>query len=130
MASAPRPGALKAAQAGDQAFVITVDGVPQRLVVSDLGPQDAVRIRRLKLGFSLAGMMALLADEQQMDIDIPCTLWWLARVKNGENRLTYEQASAEFPGYDDFTDRVTIEVEGDDVEDPEGDDDPLSSAGD
>lgn len=111
MATAPRPGAIRQQAETDRAFIITVDNVPVRLVVADLGPKDAVRIRRLKLGFPLAGLMAMLADEAQMDVDIPCALWWLARVKAGENRLTWDQAVDEFPGYEDFGDRVSIEVE-------------------
>lgn len=113
MATAPRPGAARRQQERDKAFIITVDGNPVRLTVADLGPKDARRVRQLKLGYSLAGMLAMMQDEAQIDLDIPCTLWWLARVKAGENKLTYEQAEDEFASYEDFADRVEISVEDD-----------------
>lgn len=118
MATAPRPGAARKQAERNKAFIITVDDVPHRLVVADLGPKDARLVRGLKLGYSLSGMLSLMRDEAQVDIDIPCTLWWLARVKAGEN-LTYEQAEDEFPSYDDFAARVTISAE--DTDDSEDD---------
>lgn len=111
MATAPRPGGVRRETDRDKAFVITVDGIPQRLVVGDLGPKDARLVRKLKLGFSLAGMLGLMEDEAQVDLDIPCVLWWLARVKAGE-KVTYEQAEDEFPSYEEFSDRVVIDLEG------------------
>lgn len=123
MATAPRPGTLRKQAERNKAFVITVDGVPQRLVNSDLGPADARRIRQLRLGFSLAGLQVMMSDPSQIDIDIVCALWWLARVKAGEN-VTYEQAEAEFPGYAEVQDRASFEIvddgDEDEVDSPEG----------
>lgn len=110
VASAPRPGAARKDTEANQTFVISVDDVPQRLTVGDLGPKDARAVRKLKLGYSLAGLMALIAEESQVDLDVPCVLWWLARTKAGE-KITYEQAETEFPSYADVADRLTIEVE-------------------
>jgi len=120
--SAPRPGAVRQENERDKALLITVDGVTQRLTIGDLGPKDARLVRKLKLGYSLTGMLMLLQDESQVDIDVPCTLWWLARVKAGETKLTYEQAEDEFPNYDEFGERVEIGI--DDGHDGGEDDSP------
>lgn len=116
-ARAPRPEVIRQQADQDRAFIITVDNVPVRLVVADLGPKDASRIRKLDLNVSLAGLMSLLGDEERMDLDLVAALWWLARVKAGEDRLSFDTALDQFPGYQDFADRVSIEQADDEPED-------------
>lgn len=111
MAKAPRPGSVRQEADANQVFVLTVDGIPQRLAIADLGPKDAVRVRKLQLGVSLAGLLVQMQDEAQVDIDVPCILWWLARIKTGEKKLTFEQAVDEFPTYADITERFSAEIE-------------------
>lgn len=111
MAKAPRPGSVRQEVEAGKVFVLSVDGVPQRLAIADLGPKDAVRVRKLRLGVSLAGLLVQMQEETQVDIDVPCILWWLARVKGGENKLTFDQAAEEFPSYADLAERFDAEIE-------------------
>jgi hypothetical protein len=122
-ASAPRPGTVRKDAEANQTFIISIDGQPQRLTVGDLGPKDARAVRKLKLGYSLAGLMSLIAEETQVDLDVPCVLWWLARTKAGE-KITYEQAEDEFPSYADVAERLTIEVEDDTGSEEDGSPEP------
>lgn len=107
MATAPTPGQTSE----PQAVIIRVDDKAARLVVEDLGPVDARLFRKANVGITLAAAISAISDAGSMDLDVPCSLWWLARVRNGETQLAYQQAESEFPGYADFQDRVEISVE-------------------
>lgn len=115
MASAPKPGARRAAEETATAvklvWVITVRGQEYRLRRGDLGPADA-RLVRQQTGFRLLDIMAEVGGG---DFDYTTVLWWLARRHAGETDLRFAQAEPDFPRYEDYlNDRslisVTVEV--------------------
>jgi hypothetical protein len=118
LATAPRPGSFEeeeraaaSIEAENKVILLNLDGETHRLVLADLGPREAVMVRKLRVGRSLAGLLATMLDEEQADLDVPCILVWLARVKAGENRLTFDQVAETFPTYADVGRRFDAEIE-------------------
>jgi hypothetical protein len=111
MAKAPDPNKLarkkqKAASDG-VVFRITIDGETHSLDMSRLGPGDDVLIAR-DTGLSLAW---LTDPEAEFGIGRLAVLWWLARRKNGEPKLSWTKAQGDFPAMADLDEEsVLLEV--------------------
>lgn len=118
MATAPR--VQKGKRTG---FKITVrGGDPLTISMDDFGPRDSLEVRKAT-GLALAKLF----EGGSFDMDTTAVLWWMARRRNGEDSLTFEEALDEFPTYGE------IGTGGDDVlilesveDDPEDDDTPLA----
>lgn len=85
MATAPTPSAGKR-----KALKLTVHGIEYVLHFSDLNPVDAVDVRKAT-GIPLS---ALILDEQP-DLDSIGVLYWLARRKGGDRKVTFVDAASE-----------------------------------
>ena len=100
--------------ASPQAIEMTVNGTTTVLNFTDLGPRDSAKLRKAT-GVSL---IAAFSDADSMDLDILCALWWLARVKNGEPYLTWDQALDAFPSFSNM-DAFKVQIIEDASEDDE-----------
>jgi len=101
------------------------DGSPveKSLYLSDLGPQDDL-VARKQTGFPVTPFL----EQEAFGADSLLILWWMARRKDGEGDLRFDEVLAEFPSYQSLNDAdFKVEaVEEDAVEDAG----PLPSAGD
>jgi hypothetical protein len=125
MARAPRPGAAR--KKGSARFSITVDDRTHILHQGDLGPED-YRVVRKQTGMAWKEFFG--EDGDKFDYDSLEVLWWMARRKDGEPRLSIAQVDRQWPTADEFAemvadDRIVLDVLDDDVE--EDPDDPLPS---
>lgn len=93
MATAPRPGAARRAEAENTTLTIKVDGQPTyTLRFNDLSAVDAAACRR-ETGLSLAGVMQ--AGMKDPDLDVIAAIAWLARRQAGDD-VPFEEVAAEF----------------------------------
>jgi hypothetical protein len=112
MATAPRPSA----QQKRKALKITVHGIPYTLNFADLNPLDAADVRKAT-GLPLNALI-----DSDPDLDTIAVLYWLARRKAGDRRVTFAEISEELT-YDAVlsgaltVDEITDEPE--DTSDPE-----------
>lgn len=135
MATAPRPGVVARRKKQRTAITITIEGDTRTLYLGDLGPQDDL-IARKQTGFPVSPFV----DDERFGADSLAVLWWMARRKNGERRLRFDEVAKDFPGIVELgamleDERIVVEVteegEGDgdgDVIDVEAGPDPLPSA--
>lgn len=111
MATAPRPTATTKRKA----LKITVHGVDYTLNFADLNPLDAADVRKAT---GLALNVLINADP---DLDTIAVLYWLARRKSGDRRVTFAEIASEL-SYDAVlsgaltVDEVVDEEDGDDPE--------------
>jgi hypothetical protein len=120
LAQAPKPGARRNAEdtaaAVKVVWVIVVRGEEYRLRRADLGPADA-RLVRQTTGLRL---LAIMGEIGGVDFDYTTVLWWLARRHAGETDLTYAQAEAEFPSYEEALEgAVTVKLDTIEAQDGE-----------
>ncbi len=114
MATAPKPGARKKAEAQRVALKITLNGESRQLHMSDLGPAGD-RVSRAQTGFPVMPYF----NGERFGSDSILVLWWMARRKAGEPDLRYDEVEKEFPTYADLEDVEIHEVIEDD-DSPEG----------
>lgn len=124
MARAPNPKTLARQKADTKAITITVRGEEAIVRPGDFGARDGALVRRetkLALGEKRSLLGALQdMDEQSIDLDSICLLWWLARRKVGDTNESYAEALDRFPTYDE-TDEIDFSIlEDDEDESPEG----------
>jgi hypothetical protein len=93
------------------------------LHISDLGPHDDLVSRR-ETGLPVTPFFA----EERFGMDSLLIMFWMARRKNGEDRLRFEQVVEEFPTYESISE-ADFKVEAIEEIDGEDNSDPLSSAG-
>ena len=114
MATAPKPGARKKAEAQRVALKITLNGESKLLHMSDLGPGDD-RIARAQTGFPVTPYF----NEERFGSDSILVAWWMARRKNGEPDLRYDVVEKEFPTWAAL-EGIEIEEITDEDDSPEG----------
>lgn len=124
MAKAPQPGKLTNVRPVERhepnkRLVITVCG--STLELNQALPFKERFAVRAATGLPLS---AFWAGEEKVDADSVLVLWWLARRANGEPRLSFEDAEAEWPD-----DLKPGDVEMEEIVDDEDEetDDPESS---
>ena len=118
MATAPRPAAAQKRSG----FIITVrDGEPLTISLDDFGPRDSLDVRKAT-GLALAQLF----EQGTFDMDTTAVLWWMARRRNGEEKLTFEEVLTEFPTYGEIASGGDIVLKLEALEgDPEDDGTPL-----
>jgi len=123
MATAPRPGSTEAAK--DRTIIITVRGEKSVLRIGDLGPRDGdlVRHETKAAGVEKVSLMGALSalDEETIDLDRICLLWWLGRRKGGDTTETFGEALDAFPNYIEAGNAIAVEELVDDDVDDDGD---------
>jgi hypothetical protein len=98
---------------------ITVGARTVEVFFKSLGPMDEARLSAAynKLFGERLSLATLMSNEDSIGMHTVAALWWLARVNEGERKLTLEDAFKEFPHYDEI-DGVEFEmVYEDDPED-------------
>ena len=91
MATAPRPQS----ETKRSGFKITVrGGEPLTVSMDDFGPRDSLEVRKAT-GLALAQLF----ERGTFDMDTTAVLWWIARRRNGEDNLTFDDVLTEFPTY-------------------------------
>lgn len=118
MAKAPSPAKLAAQRTrAEQPYITITDpesGQSAELRFDQLGPGDE-RLAREACGVPVS---RVFTDGYVQGADTVLMLWWIARRKNGEPSLTYEQVEAECPTLADIG-RLEITITTPD-DDPEG----------
>lgn len=120
---APKPGVGRRQEAKRAAVRVTVGDRAYTLHISDLGPHDDLVSRR-ETGLPVTPFFA----EERFGMDSLLIMFWMARRKNGEDRLRFEQVVEEFPTYESISE-ADFKVEAIEEIDGEDNSDPLSSAG-
>lgn len=131
MARAPRPGSTASDQETERLGLrITFRDRTLTLHLDDLGPNDDLAARK-ETGFPVAPFI----NDDRFSTDSICVLWWMARRKNGERRLRYQDVVKTWPGlvelgrmFDDGTlaiEEITADTDVDDLEVLEAGPDPL-----
>lgn len=97
MATAPTPTtAPNGTPAGEptRKLKITLGGAERVLDFAEVGPGDDI-VARKETGLAISPFL----EENTVGADSVLILWWFARRKNGEPRLTFAEVLAEFPTY-------------------------------
>jgi hypothetical protein len=115
MATAPKPGAARKAEAQRTALRIKLNGTTHVLHASDLGPADD-RIARRETGFPVSYYF----NQEKFGADSLLVLLWTARRKAGEADLLYAEVEKEFPTYADLDGVEVEEVTDEEDDSPEG----------
>jgi hypothetical protein len=115
MATAPKPGARRKAEAERSALKITLNGTTHMLHAADLGPADD-RIARAQTGFPVSYYF----NQERFGADSVLVLLWTARRKAGEADLRYDEVEKEFPTYADFEALEIEEITDEEDDSPEG----------
>jgi hypothetical protein len=110
------PGVSRRAQAASEVLRISDGTRVIDLQTANLGPRED-RLVRKEAGFTLPQ----LTDSDSFDGYSLCVLWWIARVREGED-VTLDDILDEYPTYghlEGFTvERITDDEDGD--RNPEG----------
>lgn len=125
MAKAPRPGSTPNSnetkkREHDRHLVYRIKVRDEELTLrhADLGPADAALVRR-ETGMTLRSVLGTALDSAASDFDVFAVVWWLAKVKAGED-ISYAVAVGKFPSYAEIEQvKFTIDVEGGSEEDPD-----------
>lgn len=113
MATAPRPGGQRALGDATKRYRIRVRDVTLEFPAA-LSIQERFTIRSMTGGFPLETLF------RQPGEDLLAVLWWLARRRNGDPRLSIDDAYADISGVsvEDF-DVEVIDDDGEETDDPE-----------
>jgi hypothetical protein len=115
MATAPKPGARKKAEAQRTALRITLKDKTYTLHMSDLGPRDDLEARK-ETGIAVMPFF----HAERFASDAVLMVLWMARRKSGEPDLRYTQVLDEFPNWSDLEGVELAEVTDEEDDSPEG----------
>jgi hypothetical protein len=115
MATAPKPGARRKAEAQRTALRITLKGETRTLHMSDLGPRDDLEARK-ETGIAVMPFF----HGERFGGDAILIIWWMARRKSGEPDLRYSQVLDEFPSWNDLEGVEIEEITDEEDDSPEG----------
>lgn len=104
MATAPRPGAGRRADAEDFTMTVKVDGIPYTFRPNEASAVMAGALRR-EVGMSMNGL--LQAAHSDPDIDVLAAIVWLARLQAGDK-----------VGYVEVAEAITYDTDIEPVEEP------------
>lgn len=116
MATAPRPGAHRKAEAARRYFLIKVDDIEVQIRPGDYGPRDEVIVRAATrkpdpegwgYELSLQGLLGQMRDGATIGIDTLCTLFWFGRYKAGHG-VSLREVIDTFPSMMEMDERVTL----------------------
>ena len=117
MATAPTPGAGRRAEVAKRILRISDGKRTLDLQWANLGPRED-RLVRKEAGFSLPQLM----EADSFDSFALAVIWWITRVRAGEDDLSFDDVLTGYPTYEHFAEFTVEQITPDEVDghDPEG----------